>query len=102
MLLYVSLILTFLISLQTSYRGRKALNLGGVVSPRNQQPAQQQQTSVSPAPAAVPHQSPNTTTGTPTAQQQQNNLIGAYFCISFVGDFNDWILGIPRISFSSF
>jgi hypothetical protein len=53
--------------LQTSYRGRKALNLGGVVSPR----AKQSKASNSPAPAAVPQQSPNTTSG---LNHQQTNL----------------------------
>jgi hypothetical protein len=52
---------------QTSYRGRKALNLGGVVSPR----AKQSKASNSPAPAAVPQQSPNTTAG---VNHQQANL----------------------------
>ena len=41
--------------------------MGSVVSPRAQQPAQQ--TSISPSPATVPHQSP-TTTGS------NSNLIG--------------------------
>lgn len=52
---------------QTSYRGRKALNLGGVVSPR----AKQSKASNSPAPATVPQQSPNTTSG---VNHQQGNL----------------------------
>lgn len=55
--------------LQTSYRGRKALNLGGVVSPR----AKQQKAANSPVPATVPQQSPNTATN---VNQQQTNLIG--------------------------
>jgi hypothetical protein len=59
--------------LQTSYRGRKALNLGGVVSPR----AKQTKAANSPAPAAVPQQSPNATSGLNQQQnQQQANLIG--------------------------
>lgn len=57
--------------MQTSYRGRKALNLGGVVSPR----VKQSKASNSPAPAAVPQQSPNTTSGVNhQANHQQTNL----------------------------
>lgn len=44
-----------------SFRGRKAINSGAVVSPRAQQPPT---SSVSPAPAAVPHPSPNTSSST--------------------------------------
>lgn len=58
----------FLLLKQTSYRGRKALNLGGVVSPRAKQPKGQN----SPAPAAVPTQSPNSTTTTTTTASVQN------------------------------
>ncbi|KAJ6641092.1 hypothetical protein Bhyg_06027 [Pseudolycoriella hygida] len=41
-----------------SFRGRKALGLGSVVSPRPQPST----TSISPAPASLPQPSPNTTT----------------------------------------
>lgn len=57
------------LSLQTSYRGRKALSLGGVVSPRTQQ-TNQQQASVSPAPAAVPQPSPTAVQIQQQTQQQ--------------------------------
>lgn len=83
------------------------MNLGGVVSPRNQ-PAQQQQASVSsPAPAAVPHPSPVPNTTTPSAQQQ-TNLIGKdlFVILCFISfwiydcdsegdflDFNEWAWG---------
>lgn len=56
-------------NLQTSYRGRKALSLGGVVSPRTQQ-TNQQQASVSPAPAAVPQPSPTAVQIQQQTQQQ--------------------------------
>lgn len=60
--------------MQTSYRGRKALNLTGVVSPRAKQ---SQKASNSPAPATVPQQSPNTTSGiNQQTNQQHTNLIG--------------------------
>lgn len=59
--------------LQTSYRGRKALNLGGVVSPRAKQ---QQKASNSPAPAAVPQQSPNANLNINQQTNHQTNLIG--------------------------
>jgi hypothetical protein len=60
--------------LQTSYRGRKALNLGGVVSPRAKQSSK---AANSPVPAAVPQQSPNTISSvTQQTIQQQPNLIG--------------------------
>lgn len=61
-----------IVSLQTSYRGRKALNLGGVVSPRAKQ--NKNQASNSPQPAAVPQQSPNPTV---SSNNQQTGLIGA-------------------------
>lgn len=64
--------ISFLSLLQTSYRGRKALNLGGVVSPRTKQ--SNQQASASPAPT-VPQPSPNTATVQQSANQQQSNLI---------------------------
>lgn len=60
-------------ALQTSYRGRKALNLGGVVSPR----AKQQKVSNSPQPASVPQQSPNPSSSiNHEVNLQQTNLIG--------------------------
>lgn len=51
-----------------SFRGRKALNLGPVVSPRPQPPT----SSNSPALAAVPQPSPNTTS---TTNSNQLNIV---------------------------
>lgn len=70
---HFSLISNFYLISQTSYRGRKALNLGGVVSPRAKQ---SQKASNSPAPAAVPQQSPNTTSSINQQSNQQTNLTG--------------------------
>ncbi|XP_055700895.1 methylcytosine dioxygenase TET isoform X2 [Phlebotomus papatasi] len=49
---------------RSSVRGRKALKFGTVISPRPQPPT----SSISPAPAAVPQPSPNTTTASTTNQ----------------------------------
>lgn len=60
--------------MQTSYRGRKALNLGAVVSPRAKS---QQKAANSPVPAAVPQPSPNTvSSNNPQLNQQPSNLVG--------------------------